>query len=265
MKIYFASPSGNDVNLLRIFGCENFLFSYHYLKKAEDKKVKELKKNCPDILLDSGAFSAKSLGEEINLKNYIEFIKKFGFENYASLDVIGDPKKTLENTLEMRKEGLEPLYTFHKGSSIADLEAALKHDFKYIALGGLVGNMSFAQEFLDKVWVFLLQNYPDIKVHGFGLTKIDMMKRYPWYSVDSSSWVSGRRFGDVFDERGNRLEQVKTLEEMNENKYFEFCTDGSMLVIKNVYSLLKMNKDILERKQTLNFEHLLAQQSFNFD
>lgn len=265
MKIYFASPSGNDLNLLRITGVDNFLFSYHYLRKMEEKKIKELKKFCPDILLDSGAFSAKSLGEQINLEEYISFIKKYGFENYASLDVIGNPAETIKNTLLMRKQGLNPLYVFHKGSTLEEFDIAMQNKFEYIAIGGLVGNMSFAQDFLDKLWKHILLNYPDLRVHGFGLTKIDMMKRYPWYSVDSSSWVSGRKFGDVFDERGNRLEQEKTLEEMLENKHFEFFKKGDLLVLKNVYSLLKMNKDLIDRKEKFDFSHLTAQQSFNFD
>ena len=83
MKIYFASPSGNDINLLKIVGAENFLFSYHYLKKMEEKKLKELLRNCGEIFLDSGAFSAKSLGEEIDIENYMQFISKYKIKNYG--------------------------------------------------------------------------------------------------------------------------------------------------------------------------------------
>ena len=263
MKIYFASPSGNDINLLKIVGAENFLFSYHYLKKMEEKKLKELLRNCGEIFLDSGAFSAKSLGEEIDIENYMQFISKYKIKNYATLDVIGNGEETLKNTEYMISKGFNPIYTFHKGEEMKYLEEALKFD--YIAIGGLVGNMSFAEEFLDKVWRFIIEKKPDLKVHGFGLTKIDMMKRYPWHSVDSSSWVSGRKFGDVFDERGNRLEHKKTIEEMKENKYFEFFTEGNLSVLKNVYSLLKMNSDIIERKTKFDFSHLTAQQTLNFD
>ena len=52
---------------------------------------------------------------------------------------------------------------------------------------------------------------------------------------------------------------------MKENKYFEFFTEGNLSVLKNVYSLLKMNSDIIERKTKYDFSHLTAQQTLNFD
>jgi hypothetical protein len=39
---------------------------------------------------------------------------------------------------------------------------------------------------------------PKVKIHGFGLTSIPLLVRYPWYSVDSTSWVMTGRFGAVF-------------------------------------------------------------------
>jgi hypothetical protein len=39
---------------------------------------------------------------------------------------------------------------------------------------------------------------PKVKVHGFGLTSLPMMLRYPWWSVDSTSWVMTGRMGGIF-------------------------------------------------------------------
>jgi hypothetical protein len=33
------------------------------------------------------------------------------------------------------------------------------------------------------------------KIHGFGITSPQMMSRYPWYSVDSSSWIKYGAYG----------------------------------------------------------------------
>ena len=38
---------------------------------------------------------------------------------------------------------------------------------------------------------------PRLKVHAFGITAIPIMERYPWYSVDSSSWIQSAAFGSI--------------------------------------------------------------------
>ena len=38
---------------------------------------------------------------------------------------------------------------------------------------------------------------PRLKVHGFGITAIPIMERYPWWSVDSSSWIQSAAFGSI--------------------------------------------------------------------
>ena len=52
---------------------------------------------------------------------------------------------------------------------------------------------------------------------------------------------------------------------MTENKYFEFFTEGNLSVLKNVYSLLKMNSEKKKKKTKYDFSHLTAQQTLNFD
>ena len=42
------------------------------------------------------------------------------------------------------------------------------------------------------------------KVHGLGLTTPHMMVRYPWYSVDSTSWKLSAGFGSIFVPRNNK-------------------------------------------------------------
>ena len=46
---------------------------------------------------------------------------------------------------------------------------------------------------------------PKVKVHGFGMTTRELLFRYPWASVDSTSWYSSRYGGcflDVPDDDG---------------------------------------------------------------
>lgn len=192
MKYYAAVVDKIGVKAARYYPPYNILMSFHYYKKKGDL-LKELLKDGVDIFLDSGAFSAMSLGKTIDINEYCKFIIDNGLVNYASLDVIGDAAATMENYKFMKSEyGLSPIPTFHMGSRIEDLYPLL--DCGYIALGGLVFSPGIKSH-CDEVWSTILKENPKLKVHGFGLTNIDLMKRYPWYSVDSSSYTSCRRFG----------------------------------------------------------------------
>ena len=81
---------------------------------------KSKKKNKVNLFLDSGAFSAFTQGAEINIVDYIAFIKKNKkyIETYAVLDVIGSAEKTWENQRIMEKAGLSPLPCFHFGEGV---------------------------------------------------------------------------------------------------------------------------------------------------
>ncbi len=162
------------------------------------------KKNKVSLFLDSGAFSAWSKGIEINLQEYIDFIKKHKkyIDVYACLDVIGDPEQTYENQLEMEKQGLNPMICFHNGEDHKWLELYLEK-YDYVALGGIASGVPYrtVQKHLDRCWDIICDTkdrIPKHKIHGFGLTSLPLMLRYPWYSVDSTSWVLTGRFGSVF-------------------------------------------------------------------
>lgn len=157
------------------------------------------------LFLDSGAYSAYSKKIKIDIYEYIDFIKansKF-IEIYANLDVIGNAAATLKNQKIMEKEGLKPLPVFHVGSYVSYLKYYIKN-YEYIAIGGVVSKL-----FKKNAIITLLDHYfsryicdkngvPKVKTHGFGITNIKFVMRYPWFSVDSTSWVIGARTGVIF-------------------------------------------------------------------
>ena len=156
-----------------------------------------------ELFLDSGAFSAKSQGVEINLKEYIQFIKENEsvINIYANLDVIGDAEATWKNQQKMERVGLHPMPCFHYGEDLKWLKLYLdKYD--YIALGGMVrGGTDLLIRWLDPLFANHLcdsAGIPKVKVHGFGLTSLPLMLRYPWFSVDSTSWVVTGRMGSIY-------------------------------------------------------------------
>lgn len=155
-----------------------------------------------DLFLDSGAFSAWTQKTEINIQDYIQFIKdnQQYITIYANLDVIGSAEGTWENQQIMEDAGLKPLPVYHFKEDPKWLKRYLKKGYDYIALGGLVKAGDIIPFLNDTFSKYLCddQGMPIIKVHGFGLTSIPIMLKYPWYSVDSTSWVVTGRMGSIF-------------------------------------------------------------------
>jgi hypothetical protein len=163
-----------------------------------------MKAKTVSLFLDSGAYSAMTQGIEIDMDEYIKFIKKHQeyIEIYACLDVIGDPVATYKNQKYMMKKGLNPIIAFHKGEDYKWLRKYLD-EFEYVALGGIAGtgdSMRIVRRHLDTCWGIICDTkdrMPRRKIHGFGLTSIPLLFRYPWYSCDSTTWVMASRFGSV--------------------------------------------------------------------
>lgn len=184
----------------------NILESYHYVWK--DKYVKGMREDGAKIFLDSGAFSAYTLGAKIHLPTYVDYIKRnmdiFRVEDgvlmVAVLDGIGDPLETYRNQLTMEALGVKPMPCFHAGEDERYLEWYIQN-YDYISLGGMVGSSTKQlMLWLDRVWDKYLVDgagKPRLKVHGFGITSIPIMERYPWWSCDSSSWIQAGSFGSI--------------------------------------------------------------------
>lgn len=176
------------------------LESYHYIHKG--KYVDQIRRDGVKVFLDSGAFSSFSLGVEVSIEAYAEFIKENQdiIEMASVLDAIGDPVGTYRNQQTLERLGVEVLPCFHYGEPL-DLCEYYVRNYGYITLGGMVPIPNNKLEvWLDEVWEKVLTDkdgYSRIKIHGFGLTARKLMAKYPWYSVDSSSWVQVAANGGI--------------------------------------------------------------------
>jgi len=169
------------------------------------------------FFLDSGAYSAWSKGSTIDIDELIAFIKANidVIEVYACLDCIpGVPGRsatskereeaaelTWKNYLYMKSEGLDPLPVFHYGEDFRFLERMLDYGCEYIGIGGLVGIPSDKRRaWLDRLFVRITDDagMPTVKTHGFGMTSVPLIFRYPWYSVDSTTWIKITANGAVY-------------------------------------------------------------------
>lgn len=177
------------------------------------------------FFLDSGAYSAWTKNTEIDLDEYCEFIKANieHLDCYAALDCIPGginrvattqerndaAKKSFKNYLYMVQEhGLDPIPVYHYGEDLSWLQNLLTYGCQYIGLGGLVGVATTPRRlWLDRVFTKLTDEAgkPVVKTHGFGMTALPLIFRYPWYSVDSMTWLMVGAVGNLYLPQTNKV------------------------------------------------------------
>lgn len=190
------------------------LLSYHYYKDTDLDALfaKYFTPPYPDVFADSGGFSAMTQGVTIDIQQYAAWVKRYKhlFAVYANLDVIGNPDATWRNQQVLEDTGLTPLPVFHTGTDFKWLEHYIER-YPYMALGGMVPYMKFPK----KIMPWLIQCFrlaeEETVFHGFGATAWKVVSALPWYSVDSSSWGQGFRFGQVplFDSKAGRFRDCR--------------------------------------------------------
>lgn len=214
MRIYIAGPYTNGAyrevaETVRSY--PHVLESFHYIGKHPGRIRADKRK----VFLDSGAFSAFTTGAEIKLEAYAAFMTKNSdiVEFAANLDNISK-----DMSAEGRREGARisdanfrrmralvpesiyiiPVFHFHEPLEFLERMVA---KFPFIAIGGMAQESTpVALRMLDEYWDRVLtdrEGRPKLRVHGFGLTTYDLMLRYPWWSVDSTSWVMSGAFGSI--------------------------------------------------------------------
>jgi hypothetical protein len=153
------------------------------------------------LWIDSGAFTAWSKGERIDLRNYVAFLQHYHAYlcRYVALDVI-PPKgaspgeveeaarRSYSNLEHMRDEGLSPIPVFHQRERLYWLERLVGEGHEYIGLGGMAKlNQEERRRWLDSVFSFLEGR---VQVHGFAVGSRKLLLDLPWYSVDCTTMVS---------------------------------------------------------------------------
>jgi len=129
-------------------------------------------------------------------------------EFYVNVDVIFQPKtsfrmqKYLENTYS-----LHPMPVFHYTTEEEDFKWLKRYmeNYEYIGIGGIGQDVPKDRYYThgDRVFEMLTKDH---KAHGFAMTSPDMLARWPWHSVDSTSWVLYGRYGVICVPRNGRYD-----------------------------------------------------------
>lgn len=199
------------------------LFSYYYHGMKHNQVSKDVEASHEvlklDLFLDSGAFTAFTKNKEIDIDRYGSFLQatKPMWKATSSLDFIGRgdeaAKRSYNNFQHLIKQGHDVCPVFHVREPDSWLQRYIDEGWSYIFIGGMVPETTgWLQDRLDHLFDRLLcrrDGSPRVRTHGFGLTTQALMFRYPWFSVDSTSWLMTGIFGScVFSTGQGKLRKV---------------------------------------------------------
>lgn len=206
MKLFIAGTAG-DSKLILQQTPKYVLESFYYIK---DWQI-ELVKKCDMFLLDSGAFtfmsnSKKKVNWEQYINDYIDFINKFDIKYFFELDidsVIGYEKvKQIRKYIE-EKTQKRCIPVWHRSRGLEEW-IKLTQEYDYVAIGGFAIKDITKKEYIYIPKLLQIARQNKCKVHGLGFTG-KHIETYGFYSVDSTSWLQARRFGELSRFDGKKM------------------------------------------------------------
>lgn len=227
MKFHFAGleiGSNSPFDIYKIKP-KYILGSFYYLKKRNDIFLNEYfdyinSEYCKSFILDSGAFTymfasekqKKEIIENIDkyIKDYSDFIKKWKCQNYIEIDIdsIIGYDKVKKNTEKLENAvGYNSMPVFHnRYRNKNDLDNML-NKYDYICISNFNGKKT-STIFKNIKAIVKYAGISNVKVHGLALTGNKVTQEIPdFYSLDSTSWTSGIRFGQIpfFDTKFKKI------------------------------------------------------------
>ena len=208
MKIYLAGSGWDKLWRNDNFFNFNRLETFWQISKHEAEVVHKYK----NFMLDSGAFSffggAKTDIQQY-VDNYIKFINDYDIKLFFELDIyslIGKDDTDMINNRIERETKKQPIPVFHYENGIEHYKW-MCDKYNYISIGASGRFDSFwTRQNPEKLRALIdYAHVRKVKVHGLGYTNLSMLKKMPFDSVDSTSWLSGQRFGTVNTWNGKKM------------------------------------------------------------
>jgi hypothetical protein len=182
----------------------NMLLSFAFYATDDIGAYREVMP-CGRLMIDSGAFTAMSVGKSIDLMQYAEFLTTWhdAIDHAITLDVIGDPKATGRNTRKLHDMGHNVMPVFTRGGSVAEFDAMVK-DSGYVCVGGSVG---LPTPIVINRLKGLQQRAEGLGggIHALGVGSMNVLRRIRPYSADASNVSSTFRFGTLVCYDGREL------------------------------------------------------------
>jgi hypothetical protein len=236
---------------------ENVLVAFPYARA-----MNELTFAPKRLMLDSGAFTAWTKGKSVDITAYSEWVLSIVEQRdnvrAVNLDVIpGEMGRTssaqerlkgmeqsIINADYLRGQGIEAIEVFHQDEPESFLTDLLQRLPETGVLGISPRNdvdVKSKMKWQRKVLAHIINHVGGPsrmpRTHGLAVTSKQMMRAFPYYSVDSSTWMSVFRYGMFVNENGG-------------------MTDTDLVMPHRPNATVPAALDVLTRRSIHNQRHL---------
>lgn len=203
-------------------GVRNFLMSYEYLRTKGSNQLR--KYHDMHLFIDSGAYTYQSDPKyleytpeqwEEQIKEYLTWAEKhkdsiFGMAELDLQNLVGE-----EVVNEWRRKYFEPFMLrtgvpvcfiyHHEGIDVWEkmCQRYPYVGFSTVADDGTTYDLNGFRQMLS-----IAEKHNSL-VHGFGMTRTSLLPQLPFYTVDSTSWKSGFRYGQIAIWNGKKVQMFK--------------------------------------------------------
>ena len=221
MRVYLAgleSKLHNKSIIEQIYsnsGTISILGSFFNIRRRNTGSYSLLFPYFKDFLLDSGAFSFMNSQCNVHdwnkyLEEYADYIKKNQVEKFFELDIdmiVGyDKVKEYRSILErIVNRPCIPVWHRSRGQ---DEFLRLCDEYSYVAIGGIAIKHISQNEYKNFTYLIRESHRRSCKIHGLGFTSFSGLRKYHFDSVDSTSWLGGSRFGQLYKFANGQLRRI---------------------------------------------------------
>ena len=166
-------------------------------------------------ILDSGAFSAfsgknDSFDWDGYVKKYADFVLKNNIQRFFELDidvVVGLEKVEYYRRYLEDRIGRQPIPVWH-ASRGKEYFIRMCEEYPYVAIGttsAMEESRRIRENPMILKWFIDQAHSAGTRIHGLGFTNTTLLPFLKFDSVDSTTWLSGSRFGQIYFFNGKQM------------------------------------------------------------
>ena len=129
----------------------------------------------------------------------VKFFFELDIDSVIGLKGVEDLRDELESLT-----GRKSIPVWHKSRGL-DYWYSMVEQYDYVAIGGIVTKEIKRQEYAVFNKLLKIAKEHNTKVHGLGFTNTSVLNKYRFYSVDSTTWLCGNRYGGLYKFTGNKI------------------------------------------------------------
>lgn len=272
LTIFFSGVEYEQfLDILYNLGVRNFLMSYQYLRGKGTFVLK--KYSDVHIFIDSGAYTYQVDPKytdytveqwEQQIQEYLSWAEqhKDNIFAIADLDLQYLPNVGYDKVYEWRKKFFEPFmlrtgvpvcFIYHEDG--LDIWEYMCKRYPYVGFSLNTDNID-ENEIRER---FRIAEKHNALVQGMASTKTQMLCQFPFYTVDSTTWNVGLKYGEISVWKGTKMSRIKKTEFETKafpaiqlyDREFDFDLirqeDKEEMIKVNAYAFVQAEKYINER------------------